>query len=58
MLWSSEGKRVLCMLLIRIMHAADRCNLGKEELVLDATKICKLVILEYADFPALTSDIS
>lgn len=59
MVWFSEGERVLCMLLISIMHAADWCHLGKEELMLDTTKNHKLVsILEDADFPALTTNIS
>jgi len=56
MLWSSERERVLCVVLIPIMHTVGWCNLDKEELMLDTTKIHKLVsILEDADFP-LTPD--
>lgn len=55
---SSEGERVLSMVLIPI-HTAGWCNLDKEELMLDTTKIHKLVsILEDADFLPLTSNIS
>lgn len=58
MLWCSEGERVLCMVLIPI-HTAGWRNLDKEELMLDTTKIRKLVsILEDADFLPLTSNIS